>query len=355
MNIVVLIILILLNAFFASSEIAFISMNEYELAKNTKLKNNLGKKSRRISRLLENPSKFLSLIQVGVTLAGFLASAKASTAFADDLANVMANIFTSVSITVLHNISMVLITIILSLATLIFGELVPKRVAMASPEKIAYKAISVLYVLNIIFAPIIIFLTKSTDFIAKLLRVPEKEDEAVTEDTLVALIMESKKAGKIEKNEGTILKKVFKMNDILVQDIMTPYKKVVAIDVNAKATDILKLIEKTKYTRIPVFDKEKKNIIGIVHNKDILLKLYKDKKNFNIKEVMRKVNKAKENEIIDDVLLKLRKSKIHLAVIEDENKKMVGIVTLEDILEELVGEIYDEYDTGNKDGKIKSK
>lgn len=344
MSVLILVILIAVNAFFASSEIAFISLSQYKLEKESKNKTKKGRKAKKIINLTKNPSKFLSLIQVGVTLAGFLASAMASSNFADDLSNMLIRLLPNVSSSILYNCSLVFITLLLSLTTLIFGELVPKRIAMNCSEKLAYATVDILYILSKIFGVVIAFLTAATDLVTKILKIPTKKEEGILEETLLELILEARNTGKIELNEGKILSRVFKMNDTKVYEIMTKYKDVVAIDEKASAKDALKLIEETKFTRIPVYSKDKKNIVGLIHIKDILLNLNKEKKDFKIAKIVRKINKLKENAIIDDAFMLLNKTQVHIAVIENEEGKMQGIVTLEDILEELVGEIYDYYD-----------
>lgn len=348
-TIIILIILLGVNAFFASAEIAFISLNQYTLKKKIREKN---AKAKKIQKMLQNPSRFLALIQVGVTLAGFITSASASQSFVDNLAPVICKALPFISISVASSVAMLIITICIAFLSLIFGELVPKRIAMKNAEKMAYASVNILYIIDKIFAPVIWLLTKTTDAITKLCRIPAQNTEAVAEETIRSMVEESKKTGDIEIGEGNMIEKVFQLNDKTAGQIMTDAQDVVIIDINSDLKTMISLVSEYKYTRIPVYEGRWNNIVGIVHIKDILLKVAKVKGEFSLKDIVRYIEKVPKNTKIDDVLTDLRKSQGHMAVVEDARGKMIGIITVEDILEEIVGEIYDEHDVRKKQNKL---
>ena len=225
-QIAILVILIGLNAFFAASEIAFIALNDTKIEKQAKEGN---KKAKQIEKMLETPSKFLSTIQIGITLAGFLSSAFASDAFASKLAPVLNNMI-PIGINIWQNISILIITIILSFFTIVFGELVPKRLAMKHYEKIAFATIVFIKGLSVIASPFVKFLTTVTNGVSKLFGVGESDEEIVTEEEIELLIEEGREDGTIEKEEEDIIKRVFKLDDKKVESIMTPRNEIIWVD-----------------------------------------------------------------------------------------------------------------------------
>ena len=250
-QLLILLILILLNAYFAASEIAFISLNDAKIEKQAKEGNNTAKQ---LEKMLKNPSKFLATIQIGITLAGFLSSAFASDAFANILAPMLNNIFPMISVEIFKGISIVIITIILSFFTLVFGELVPKRMAMKYYEKIAYGTIGVIRVISIITAPFVKILTTVTNFVSKIFGVSENEEEIVTEEEIKMMIDEGEEKGTIQEDEKEMIHNIFEFNDITVSEVMTHRTDVYAIDINSDIDDILKELGEYKYSRIPVYD-----------------------------------------------------------------------------------------------------
>ena len=228
-QILVLVILILLNAYFAATEIAFISLNDSKVERDAKDGN---KKAKQILKMLKSPSKFLATIQIGITLAGFLSSAFASDAFADKLAPILNSWMPFISLDVWRAISIVIITIILSFFTLVFGELVPKRLAMKYYEKISYVTIGVIRGISVITAPFVKLLTVSTNMVSKIFGVGEAEEEVVTEEEIKMMIDEGEEKGTIERGEKMLLNNVFEFNDIIVSEIMTPRTEMFAIDIN---------------------------------------------------------------------------------------------------------------------------
>lgn len=346
-QIIVLIILILLNAYFAATEIAFISLNDAKIERDAKEGN---KKAKQILKMLKSPSKFLATIQIGITLAGFLSSAFASDAFADKLAPVLNNLIPMVSLEVWRGVSIVLITIILSFFTLVFGELVPKRLAMKYYEKISYATIGVIRGISVITAPFVKLLTASTNMVSKIFGVGESEEEVVTEEEIKMMIAEGEEKGTIEQGERQLLNNVFEFNDIIVSEIMTPRTDMYAIDINDKIEDVLDEINEFKYSRIPVYEENVDDIKGILFVKDILKPL-KDNEKIEIDKIIREPYFVPESKDIDELFKEMQQNKVQMAIVIDEYGGTAGLITMEDIIEELVGNIFDEYDDEEIDVK----
>ena len=340
-QIFVLVVLILLNAFFAAAEISFISLNDAKIAKQAKEGN---KKAGQIEKMLKTPSKFLATIQIGITLAGFLSSAFASDTFADVLAPMLNNIMPFASIEVWRAVSIVVITIALSFFTLIFGELVPKRIAMKNSERVAFFSIGIIRAISIIAAPFVKLLTAVTNGISKLLGIDEHEEEIVTEEEIKMMIDQGKEKGTIEESEKELLNNVFEFNDIVASEIMTHRTDIFAVDKDISLDELLKEISKEeyRYSRIPVYDEVIDEIQGILYVKDILKNV--NKKSFKIKDIMKDAYFVPQNKMIDELFKEMQKNKIQMAIVLDEYGGTAGLITMEDILEELVGDIYDEYD-----------
>lgn len=346
-QILFLIILILLNAYFAATEIAFISLNDAKIEKQAKEGN---KRAKQIQKMLRNPSKFLATIQIGITLAGFLSSAFASDAFADKLAPVLNNAMPFLSIAVWRNISIIIITMILSFFTLVFGELVPKRLAMKYYEKISYATIGVIRSISIVTAPFVKLLTWSTNLISKLFGVGEQEEETVTEEEIKMMIDQGEEKGVIEETEKEIINNVFALNDIVASEIMTHRTDMFAIEINENIYELLSEIDDYKYSRIPVYEETIDNIKGILYLKDIL-KLVSTQQQFKIADILKEAYFVPESKPIDEIFKELQTNKMQMAIVVDEYGGTAGLLTMEDILEELVGNIFDEYDDEEFDYK----
>mgnify|MGYP004562274979 FL=1 len=339
-QIFILIILIGLNAFFAASEIAFISLNDAKIEKMAKEGN---KKAKQISKMLEAPSKFLSTIQIGITLAGFLSSAFASDAFAYRLAPIFNNLI-PLGVGTWQNISIILITIILSFFTIIFGELVPKRFAMKNYEKIAFATIGIIRAISIITAPFVKLLTHTTNAISKIFGVSENEEEIVTEEEIKMMIDQGEENGTIQEDEKELINNVFEFNDITASEIMTHRTDIFAVDINMTPGELLEEIIKDdcRHSRIPVYDETIDDIKGILYVKDLIKNI--TKKTFKIKNIMKEAYFVSQNKLINEIFKELQKNKMQIAIVVDEYGGTAGLITMEDILEEIVGEIYDEYD-----------
>ena len=343
-RIIVLAILILINAFFAATEIAFISLNDAKIEKQAKEGN---KKAKQIKKMLREPSKFLATIQIGITLAGFLSSAFAADAFADDLAPILQNLI-PLGLMAWRNISIILITIILSYFSLIFGELVPKRLAMRNSEKIAFGTIGIVRAISIITAPFVKLLTASTNGVSKLFGITGTDEETVTEEEIRMMVDVGEEKGSIKEEEKELINNVFEFNDKVVSEIMIHRKDIYAIDINSDIDNILKELDEYKYSRIPVYEENIDNIVGLLFIKDLLANV-KKKDKVKISKIIREPYFVSENKQIDELFRDLQKNKHQLAIVLDEYGGTAGLVTMEDIIEELVGNIFDEYDDEEKE------
>lgn len=341
MQIVVLILLVLLNAFFAALEMAFISLNDARISMLAKEGN---KKAKKIQNMLKSPSKFLATIQIGITFAGFLSSAFAADNFVEKLAPVLYGWVPAISLTIWKTISLVIITLILSFFTLIFGELVPKRIAMKFSEKVAFFGVDIIRFIAIITSPLVKFLTWSTNIVSKLFGIGENEEEIITEEEIRMMVDEGEEKGTIKDTEKEMINNVFEFNDRVVSEIMVNRTEVFAVDMNMTIAELDELLQQEgyRYSRVPVYNETIDNIQGILYVKDIL-KEYRntDKK---IESLIRDGLFVLETRTIDEVFKDMQQNKVQIAIILDEYGGTAGIVTMEDVLEEIVGDIYDEYD-----------
>lgn len=326
-KVLLLFILILVNGVFSATEIAFLSVNKYYLSKEIKSGN---KKAKKIAELLKDSSTFLSAIQIAITLSGFLASAFAAENFASELSLIINVSFLTKE--ALTTILVVVITIILSYFTLVFGELVPKKIGLSYSRNVAFFMVDIINVVIKVCKPFIVILRSSTDGIVKLFRI--ENNLGSMEDEIKSSITDSN----LETLEKELLLNVFEFNDTTIDKVMTLKRDVITIDINCSKEDLLKIIKEHKYTRFPILDGE--DIVGILNTKDLLIK---QNKIFQLKDYMRDIVTLKSDMIIDDAYLYLNSNYEVMAKVVN-NDKYIGIITLEDIIEELVGNVFDEYD-----------
>ena len=298
--------------------------------------------------MVEEPSGFLSTIQIGITLAGFLGSAFAADNFSGYLVNWVYDDlgYRGMSQESLNTISVIVITIILSYVTLILGELVPKRIAMQKPYEIAKFTSGVVSAVATVMKPVIIFLSLSTNAVLKLLRMKtETEEESVTEEELKMMIELGGKKGVLDKDESDWIKNVFEFDDITVEEVMTQRSDMVTVDLDDDEEKILEVIRESKCSRIPVYDREKDedDIVGILHAKDYLLAGDEEREK-GIEPLMRQAYFVSENMKASELFKKMQLNNMHMAIVVDEYGSINGLVTMEDLLEEIVGSIYDETD-----------
>lgn len=340
-QIVVQIILILINAFFASAEIAVISLNHNKLKKQVE---DGDKTAKVLLKMVENPSNFLSTIQIGITLAGFLGSALAADTLAEELTKVFISWGATIPYNVLNTISVFVITIIISFFTLIFGELVPKRIAQQKADQVARFSCKVLSILAKIMRPVIWFLSFCTNLVLKIFRFKtDAEEEAATEEDIRLMVDAGGESGQIEEDEREWIQNVFELNDTPVSEIMTRASDIWAVQCNMHNAEILSLIKESGRSRFPVYDEDLNDIIGILNSRDFLLNLNEEKMK-SVKDLMRSAYFVPETIRADKLFSEMQKKKQHIAICVDEYGQTSGLVSLEDLLEEIVGNIYDEFD-----------
>lgn len=336
--IILLIVLILLNAFFASTEMAIVSINKTKIEMLAKDGN---KKAKRVLKLVEDPNKFLSTIQVGITFAGFFSSASAATGLSDDLGKVLLNL----NIPYGETISLVVVTLILSFFTLVFGELLPKRIALKNPEKIALFAINPVMILMKLFTPFVILLSGTINILLKIFRIKNNKDDGVSKDELQMLIRTGSKEGIIDKTEEKMLNSIFGFKDTKASEIMTPRTNLFMIDINEPVLNNIEKIIQEAYSRVPVYDEDFDDIIGVLYIKELLKEGYeKGFENVDIRKILHRPYFVPEIKKVDDLFIDMKASKNSVALLIDEYGGFSGLVSIEDLIEEVMGDIYDEYD-----------
>ena len=344
-ELIILILLTFINAMLAMAEVAYLSVNKSKVALHAKRGD---KKAIRVQKILDNSGTVLATIQIGITFAGFFASAFAADTYAD--AVVAKLMFLDIDTQILRSIVVVIITVILSYFNLVFGELFPKNIAIYHPEKITYLLAGTLNVMSKVFYPFVWILTKSTNLLCKIFKVKADSKEKITEEDIKLLILEGYKEGTIEKDEKNYIYNVFSFNDKKIKEIMIKKEDIIALDVDSDTKKILDTIKKSKRSRIPVYYETLDNIIGILNIKDLLVS-HANKETIHLKDILREPFYVSENDIIDDVFKYMQKEQQGILIVHDEYHKVVGLVTMEDIVEEIVGEIYDEYEENNMDKK----
>ncbi len=337
------IVLIAINAFFAAAEIAVVSLSE------TKLRHKAeegDKKSQKLLKMILEPSGFLSTIQIAITLAGFLGSAFAADNFAAPLVSLIRDKwgFTLISKGTLNTLCVVLITLILSYFTLVFGELVPKRVAMKEPEKVARAVAGIIDATAKITKPIVWLLTKSVNGVLRLFGIdPAANEEEVTEDEIRMMVDMGEEKGAIEGNERDMIENIFEFNNMTAADCMTHRTDVTALQVDAGNKEIMKTILESGLSRFPVYGEDLDDVLGTITTRDYLLALSTGGKK-TLREILRPAYFVPESVGTDVLFRDMQKNKTHIAIVVDEYGGTSGLITMEDLLEEIVGNIYDEYD-----------
>ena len=342
-KLVLLFILILVNAFFAMSEIAIISLNDNMI---DKLADEGHKKAKMLKKLTENPSNFLSTIQIGVTLAGFLTSASASTTFAEILADAVIKIAPGVPRGIIEGASVVVITVIMSYFSLVLGELAPKRMAMQKPEEIAYKVVGILLIVKKVTAPFVKILSLSTNAIVRLCGFdPNANEDVVTEEEIRMMVDVGEEKGVIENIQKEMINNIFEFDDIDVTDIMTHRTDMIAVEDTDSLEELVNLSIEHGYSRIPVYHEDQDNIIGIVYVKDLLQYVSKAMpKDESPKTLMREAYYVPSSKNCGKLFNEMTEKRLQMAVVVDEYGGTAGIVTMEDLVEAIVGNIKDEYD-----------
>jgi len=339
-KVVLLVLLIALNGLFAMSEIAVISFNDKKLKH---LAQEGNRKAQILVRLTGEPSKFLATIQVGVTLSGLMSSAIAADTFVDLIVRAVGDI--GINEHVLRMVTIVLITMILAYINLVFGELVPKRIGMNNPEKTSFAVTGILNVTSRIARPFVMLLSASTNGVLRLLGVPTgASDNDVTEEEIRMMIDVGEEDGTIGEEEREMLHNIFDFDDRTVGDVMTHRIDLEALPVGAALKDVIDQAVGCGHSRFPVYEGDLDNIIGVLYIKDMLVLVGQQPEHFAIRDYMRPVKYLPESAKCNDVFEEFRREKVQMAVVVDEYGGTAGAVTMEDLLETIVGSIQDEYD-----------
>lgn len=339
--IILQIILIALNAVFACAEIAVVSMNDTKLARMASEGN---KKAVQLEKLVSSPSKFLATIQVAITLSGFMGSAYAAEHFSDRLTNFLVRMGIPLPTVTLDAIAVFLITLILSYVTLVFGELVPKRVAMKNSEKIALGMGSILNVLAKVFAPLVWLLTVSVNGVLRLIGIdPNHEEEEVTEEEIRMMVDAGSEKGTIDCTEKEMIQNVFEFDDISVGEICTHRTDVAVLWAEDEKEEWEGIIHESRHSMFPVCGEGVDDILGVMAAKDYfrLQNLGKDE---IMEQAIRQAYYVPESIKADILFRNMKKSGNYFAVVLDEYGGMDGIITLRDLIEQLVGDLIEEDD-----------
>lgn len=338
----ILVILIVLNGFFAASEIALVSLNESKVERKAASGD---KKAKKVYYLISAPSRFLSTIQIGITLAGFLASAFAADFFAGPIAQALYDIGVPLSQSVLQTIAVIGTTIILSYFTLVFGELVPKQLALQKAEPISNFAAGPLTLLFKVCLPLVKFLSFSTNTTVRLLGVdPDAENEEATEEDIRLMVDDGGKKGTILQDERLMINNIFEFNDKTASDITTHRTDMSALSIDASLKETAKLVRSERYTRFPVYEGDMDNVIGFLHSKDLIQFLEtEDNSTFHLKKIIRDPYFVVETQNLDVIFKEMQLNNMHIAIVLDEYGGTEGLITIEDIIEEIVGDIFSEH------------
>ncbi|MBS2126399.1 HlyC/CorC family transporter ['Fragaria x ananassa' phyllody phytoplasma] len=337
--VLLLIILILLNSFFAASEISFISTNESKIELDVKKGN---KKALKVKKIKENPTTFLSVIQIMIHIITFFQGNVVTSGFLNKGDSLQLGI-----ITVSPKIQYALMKILIIIISIIFGELIPKRLAMHSPAKIAYFFATPISFIAWIITPLVWVLTQISNLFLMIFGInPNKNNVQLSEDELRLILASSYRKGVIDKNENKMIQNIFEFDHTIISEVMRHRTEVIALNVKVNKDKMLEIIKIEKYTRFPIYENNIDNIIGVLHVKDVFKYLMFSNKSqiFNIKNFIQKPYFVPESKNTSELFREMQLMKIHMAIVIDEYGGTAGIVTFEDLIEEILGEISDEYD-----------
>ena len=325
----VLLLLLGLSAFFSSAETALTTVNKIRVLT---LIEEGDKRALKLQKVLEQPSKMLSAILIGNNIVNMSLSSLGTVIATKAFGNAGAGIATG----------------ILTFLVLVFGEITPKTCATLSAEKLSLRFAGIIYSWMQIATPLIFIINAFSMGVLKLLRVdPNKRNDIYTEDEIRTIVEVSHQDGAIESEERKMINNVFDLDDHLAKDIMVPKLGMTFLNVNATYAETIEVYRQDLFTRLPVYEEHRDNILGILNVKDLLL--YEDKEHFDVRHILREAYFTHEFKKSSELMMEMRENSISLAIVLDEYGATVGLVTLEDLLEEIVGEIRDEYDESEKE------
>ena len=344
------VLLILVNAFFAGTEIAVISLNSISLKKEAEEGD---KTAAKLVKMIENQSGFLSTIQISITLAGFLGAAFSADVLSEHLVAWLRSLGCPGSINLLNTLSVIFITIIISFFTLIFGELVPKRIAQQKAEGWARKSVSIVSALAVFFKPVVALLSFCTNLVLKIFHLKtDGNDEEVTEEDIRLMVDASGESGTIEEDEKEWIQNVFEFNDIAVDDVMTRDADTLWLQEDSSEEEILNTIRESGFSRFPVYGEDHDDVKGILIAREFLLNMTSNEKK-PFKSLIRAPYLVPDSIHADKLFEDMQANKVHMAIVIDEYGSSAGIITMEDLIEEIVGNIYDEFDSEEEEEIVK--
>lgn len=352
--IVVLVILIVFHACFAAAAAAIDALSETKMRKQAEEGD---KRAVRLLKLFRKPDKIAAAVQIGVALTGFLASTFAAHAFSDLLVGWLVGScgVTVLSEETLYVIAMILITLVLTCLILVLGELVPRRVALRKADEAAYTTCTMGCVLSVIFRPLSWFLTKCSNGVLRLMRIdPRDIEEEVSEDEILMMVDIGEEKGAIESNEKELIENIFEFNNNTAEDVMIHRTDMVMIWIDDPAEEILRVIEESGLSRFPVYNENADDIVGILSTRDYLFNSHR-KEPRSFRELLRPAYFVPESVRTDVLFRDMQSKKVHMAIVVDEYGGTSGLVTMEDLLEEIVGNIYDEFDPQDEQDIIRQE
>jgi putative hemolysin len=332
-------ILIVVNGIFVAAEIALISIRRTRVEQ---LVDEGSRGARVVQRLIRNPGRFLAVTQIVVTFVGFLASAIAAVALDVTVSNVFRQVPGLAGVA--EGLALLTVTAVVALFTILFGELVPKVIGLARPEPVALGLGSVVDLTARLFGPLVAFLTAITNFVTRPLGIVPGEEANITAEEFRLLVERGGEAGVLEAEEEQMIHAVIELGDRRIHEVMVPRIDIDAVDVEASLDEVVAQMIDAGHSRIPVFEGSIDNVIGVLYAKDLLRFLAIDTDRPPLRQLLRTPYFAPESMTVDDLLHELQRRKVHIAIVLDEFGGTAGLVTIEDLLEEIVGEIQDEYD-----------
>ena len=337
------IVLIALNAVFASAELAVISMSD---AKLERMADKGDKRAKKLVELTAQPARFLATIQVSITLAGFLGSAFAADNFAGPLVHLLLNLGVDVPESVLNTVCVFIITLVIAYFSIVFGELIPKRIAMNRTEGIAMGVSGPLYIVAKVFRPLVWLLTASTNGVLRLIGINPNEDETVTEEEIRMMVSVGSEKGVIDQDENEMIQNVLDFNDVYVEEICTHRKDVISLDMDDNLEEWKETIRQSRHNYMPVYGEDSDDIIGVLDTRACLrmegTATTAITKEDVLKQCLRKAYFVPENMKADTLCKNMKTTGVHFAVAIDEYGGMSGIVTIHDLIELIIGELFEE-------------
>lgn len=329
MQFIILLVLLCLSAFFSSAETAFTTVNHIRIHS---LAENGNKRAAIVEKIVDNSAKMLSAVLIGNNIVNISASS---------LATILAQ-------RMFGNYAVTIATGILTIFVLIFGEIMPKTIATLSAEKLTLIYSPIIYGIMWLFTPVIIIVNKLSEFLLFILHIdPSKRGSGITETELRTLVDVSHKEGIIETDERKMINNVFDFGDATAKDAMIPRIDMAMADINSSYEDLIELFQRERYTRIPIYEGTTDNVIGIINMKDLLL--YDKRVDFHVKDFLRKAYYTYESKKLSELMREMKKTSVNIIIVLDEYGVTVGLITIEDLLEEIVGDIRDEYDIDEED------